>query len=362
MTAKVHIVQNTQNLAQNNGSPLKSGTVVNGRVLTANGGSSYTVSLAGQKIDVQSSLPLKAGQVFTAKIEVFSNTVSLKLIHSNSSQNLSNADSSKNLLQSMNLPAVKEALNLVIFALESGIKPESEKFLRSLARGKSKQNSTVDEEKAQTALLLEEKGIRADSNSIEKIAGYLGERGGKGQQKNHNQQNDKQKFLQKTNDEKKDYQIDSSDIKEYFSELDYYGSKNHCGVLTLFNSLKNSQNSDMHWAVFPFEWSFKDFNGVIRVLFSPSEKKLKKMIIDLANSTTFYKFVIYLKNGKVDSLKMGVGKGGGAEASLELKAQLKDFFKVRAGLPADRVDSVNFDELSGYGAENDFIPVFEGEA
>ena len=84
---KVSVIQGQFSQNRTNLALLRSGSVVTGRVLSKNGSSSYTLSLAGQKIEVHSQASLQEGLVFRAKVSLSGNQVQLSLLQEANAQN-----------------------------------------------------------------------------------------------------------------------------------------------------------------------------------------------------------------------------------------------------------------------------------
>ncbi|MGI5059052.1 hypothetical protein [Treponema pectinovorum] len=353
MSSNVRIVNESLSSLQKSNSHLVNGSIVNGRVISAKGDDSYVLSLCGKKIEVQSNILLKEGTPFRARLEVRQNTVFIKLIsdfkdkNSQSAQILkfnSNEKNYSSLLQDLGLPLVPESFKLVQFALSMGIKLESPKLRKALLAGDDGNEKSL--EKSQTALLLTEKGIDFSDKTVEKI-----------QQSFYGQKKDDEKD-QKTLENKKTKikKTEKEDIKNYLEQADDASKNAQIGLLTLFNSIKAKDTDKLHWIVLPFEWDYRKFSGVIRVLYSEDEKNFKKLVVNCDNSVKFYSFVLYFGKGRVSRVKVAA-KDDFSQTSKEfLHAKFEELFGE-----AD-FEVVEFEKLEGFTTDEDIFTFFRGEA
>ena len=167
--------QNTANVAV-----LRAGSVVQARVLSHDSNDFYTISLAGQKINVKSETHLQIGSVISAKVVLKGESFLLSLINEN-------ADSGE-ILQKF---SVQKELSpqLSLFLSSLGFEPNAESFkilqfmqqvgmkINVPQAKKSLKNAENNEEKAQLSLLLEEKGIRSSDERVNAIIGKKGDEG-----------------------------------------------------------------------------------------------------------------------------------------------------------------------------------------
>lgn len=348
MQTKIHIVQQSDTVSQNHPQPLKSGSTVNGRVIANLGANQYSVSLAGKTITVSSSVELKAGQVFTAKLLLQNNTTILKLLPGSSS---SQGPDAQSLLKSLGLPVNAQAFNLIQFALSQGLKIDSPRFNKILSRTREK-DGQMNSDRAETALLLEEKGMEFNDAVIESVLS-----GGQGSDHNHRQNQPSQNA-----DDSKEEAVKQS-VESYAKELAEASENNRPGPLTLFNSIASKQNNGEHWIVLPFEWDFKNARGVIRVLRDLNRNSLKKLIIDCGIYEKNFKFVLYFTTKELKSVKCGFNTiSNGTNTSVVIGQEQIMHLAQQLGLNSDCVQVVDYDEMSAYDAEDSAIPVFEGEA
>ncbi len=356
MNSNVRIV-NAQNISlTSHNTLLRSGDVVNARVISHQGSSSYVLSVGGQKINVQSQIPLKEGAVFKAQIFTDKNTVQLKILEpaqntnevftfSNSNFNAEDAGISKMLLN-LGLPVCAESFKLVQFALSLGIKIQPSKLAKIIKKTNAQDSKTL--EKAKISILLEEKGVNATENAVEKIFSEF-------YKKNEQKNEDKTDFQQQKN-LKKSEMLKKDDIQDYFKQVEEASLNRNPGELTLFNSILPAKKGGAHWIVLPFEWNYKKFAGVIRVLFSENGKNLQKMLINCKNSLNSYLFVLYLKDNKVTSVKIGVKNTFDFKTVDFIKNVLKNTFSDCM------VELVQFSETDCFDTESFALKTFEGEA
>lgn len=348
MQSKVHIVQQSGSISQNQAPSLKAGSTVNGRVIANLGSNQYSVSLAGKTITVSSSVELKAGQVFTAKLLLENNTTVLKLLPNTQG---SQGPDAQALLKSLGLPQNVQAFNLIQFAISQGLKIDSPKFNKILNRTKEK-DGAMNSDKAETALLLEEKGIEYNDAVIESVLS-----GGQGSDRNPSQN----QSFQNEDNPKED--VDANSIEIYAREIVNASENGRAGPLTLFNSLVTKHNNGAHWIVLPFEWDFKKACGVIRVLWDLNRNSLKKIKIECRICEKYFKFVLYFSAKELKSVKCGFNTiSNGTNTSVVIGQEQIMHLAQQLGLKTDCVQVVGYDEMSAYDAEDSAIPVFEGEA
>ena len=351
----VHIINNAQNVNSHSQPQLHDGSIVKGRVLSHNGGNSFTVSIAGHKIDVQSSVNLVAGKEFTAKLLVKDNTLNIKLLSQRSSNgsfqkirgevfNKDNPLQAK-LLLNLGLPVNEAGFRLVQFAMNMGLKLDGTKLRQAYNRSKNTEGK-ADEEKAQVSLLFDDKNITAGDRAVEKVLGRNQEQNKQG--KNRSRE-DSSPELKKSEEE---FQLtDEKTVKSFFESADKAARSSIAGELTVFNTVKGRLSSG-HWIILPFEWSFNDSAGVIRVLFDDDEKKLIKTVIDCQNVTSKFKFVIYFKDRLVNSIKMGIERQGVSDSDADLPSLLKDvLIKSGCALQNLNVELLELEQLSGFVPE-----------
>lgn len=361
MMNKVSVIQGQISQNKANFAVLRSGSVVTGRVLARNGDGSYSVSLAGQKISVRSETPLKAGSLFSAKVSVKGEVVTLSLVKENvSSEILQKIGGSSqispqlaNLLTSLGFEPNAESFKILQFMQQLGMKidvPEAKKAL------KRAENSENKEEKAQVSLLLDEKGIASDEEKIEAVIGQNGKNsGGKDsdREKGNPQKQNKQPQIKNTESLKKS-------VRSYFDSVDSASLSHKAGILSAFNTVLSSPSKNpplKHWILLPFEWNFNNYAGDIRLLFDSDLKNLEKVIVRLENESKKRVFVLFYKGGKVASVKFA--------SSVESdSAETKAFSSLICMALGNKVDvsSMNIDELKGFCSDDEKFALLDGRA
>lgn len=355
------------NLSQNlrNVSVLRSGTVVTGRVLASNSNGTYTLSLAGQIVEVKSEAKLSVGQTFKAKVSIENNHVALSLVQDSkdssemvqqfkfSGQNLS--PQLQNFLSSLGFEPNAESFKILQFMQQLGMKIDVESAKRALAKQRPFEKESS--QKSQLALLLDEKGIDSGEETVNAVLGH----GKQNQEENRhgkNQQNHEE--LQQKHPEgliSGKNKITASEIKKFFESVDSASVSNEPGILSAFNTILSAGDKMpplRHWLIFPFEWDFNAYHGNIRLLFDPELKKLEKAVIDLKNPEKKYIFVLYYKNNEVGSIKFSSDSSSiaaGGSSTKFLRSLLPERIKIEA---------VDFDSLTGFCCDDEQISVLNG--
>lgn len=358
MSSNVRIVsENLSQLAKSQFS-LHSGSLVNGRVLKAKENNTYVLSLGGKKIEVRSNLLLKEGMNFKARLEVNGSTLFIKLdtpLKGDVSKSVSLSKFNPNdkilssILQDLSLPLIPESFKLIQFALSMGIKLDSQKLKKALLSGDDGQKKSL--EKSQTSLLLEEKGFGISFKVVEGVAQGFYNREKKDfqteQDKKHSEQPDKKQQVEK---------IKTEDVKDYFEQVEQASQNNRLGSLTLFNSVVAKKGFGQHWLVLPFEWEYKNFTGVIRVLLSDGGKSFKKIVLNCENSVKTCTFVLYFIGNKVTSIKAAFGGGFNLTNLNFLQSKIDELFN------GVNFEFAEFEELEGFATDDTVLPLFRGEA
>jgi len=325
-------------ISQNTTSGIKEGSVVNGRVLSSNGNGSFTVSLAGQKINVSSQANLIPGQTFQAAINIHDGKVLLKLIQTlpeSKTMQFFPADlDSKNppqtlvnYLNGLGLPADSASMKLLQFLQDSGFKFDSSRLRKILSKNQKAQDKT---EKNQLSLLMNEKGIEGDFQPVNAVI-----------------YNDQQHNRQK-NEENNQPHTDEEAVKDYFKQVSE-NCNNRNGVLTLFNSLSEGEN---HWIILPFEWPLQNSNGVIRMLFNKKAKSLNRLIIDCNGNMKKHKIVLNYSNNSVKSVKFSSEPEVSFEKREQLCNMLTAVFQDKLNCSDVKVDYVQYETVEGFAPEN----------
>ncbi len=382
-----HFSQNRTNIAV-----LRSGTVVTGRVLERNADGSYSVSLAGQKINVKSESPLQIGGVFSARVNLKGESVELSLVKENvSSEILQKFGGSSeispqvaNLLASLGFEQNSDSFKILQFMQQIGMKFDVDSAKKALKQAKK---SSDKEENAQISLLLEEKGIKANDERVQAVSG----RKKQGESDKRKDENEKQGNLEvrnekagagreqeKISNEKfaisnylgkdvheeekilKAGRLSCVSVKDYFSQIDEAASSHDFGILTAFNSVLSSSQKNpplRHWIMLPFEWNFRAYTGNIRLLFDSELKNLEKVVIDLKNPAKNHIFVLYYKNAEVSSVKFASDTEFSDSQKSHLCEVLSSMLSKKISVKIE-----DFASLKGFCAEDEQFSFLDGSA
>ena len=353
MTAQVHVVQGQISQNVRNASVLRNGAVVSARVLSSNGGGSYTVSLAGQMIDVKSNSTLVAGQVFQAKVKIAGNQVLLSLVQDSKMESgeivqkfggssASLSPEIQSFLSSLGFEPNAESFKILQFMQQIGMKIDAEGAKKALAKAKHDENKS--EEKSQLSLLFEHKGILVDEGKVNAVFDRNSENKNESRQQHKN--HDEKEFLQ--------------NVKKYFDSVDSAADSHEAGILTAFNTILSSGKKSpplRHWLVFPFEWNFSNYSGNIRLLFDSDLKKLEKTIVNLKNPEKKHIFVLYYKEGALDSVRFSSDSVRSKNESAYMEGLLSSMLPEGV-----KVEFAEFNSLKGFCSENEKISMLDGIA
>ena len=274
------------------------------------------------------------------------------------------------LLAFLGLPAEAESFRLLQFAQAMGMKIDSRQLRKALAA--AKQNG---EGGAETALVLDEKGLDASGEAIRAVADGMsgkGQMGGRRDESGDSTRMDAdgrgwdadggdgagdcgddvdgvrgeraegERLGDSTrmdadgrgwdadgSDGASDCDDDCDGVKRFFGEVDEAAERQRVGALTVFNSLRGGDEASdgARWVLLPFEWR-DDYRGVIRILPEKNQKKLRQIIINAKNLHTSWNFVVYCKQGKIDSVRFSRFPliGDGTKLAEELKKILLPSF------------------------------------
>jgi hypothetical protein len=342
------------------GSVLRSGTIVSGRVIAKNADGSYSVSLAGQKINVKSESPLQTGGIFSARVSIKGGSVELSLIKENLSPEILQkfGGSSEispqvaNLLSSLGFEADSESYKILQFMQQIGIKFDVDSAKKALRQAKK---SSDNEEKAQISFLLEEKGIKSTDERVQAVMG-----------RNHQNENRKEQEKSENRagesgkEKRKIEEWNSGLVKSYFSQVDDASSSHDYGLLTAFNTVLASSKKDVplrHWIILPFEWDFRAYTGNIRFLFDSELKNLEKIIVNIENPEKKHIFVLEYKGTELCSVKFASDSEFSDFQKSRLCEVLSSMFNKKIS-----VEVKDFASLKGFCAEDEQFSFLDGRA
>lgn len=320
---------------------LVEGSIVFVRVLKNNGGNAYTVSFAGERFSIQSEIPLKEGVTFPAKITLSGEKILLvRQKESNPQTALPEKGSplfDKNgKILNVALASYLENLKLIpdetSYALLNQIKLLGMKFdshlvkkMRLIARN----SKSGEKNAAETALVLEKKGIASDAKTIEAIT-KCGEKSD--EPEGHTFENNAAKItiLSDTEDSlekniktafEKYIQALIGKIGNNLSNNSPHNTQklqnnsetkkrtNQNGILALFNHTGFNLKSPLFfgsWIKIPFELERcgskkqrrAEISGAISLFIHPLKKSTEKCIVKVNYNDKNYAFSLSFKNGR----------------------------------------------------------------
>jgi len=377
---KVSVIQGQNSQNRTTVAVLRSGSVVTGRVLARNADGSYSVSLAGQKLNVKSESPLQIGGIFSARVSLKGESVELSLIKENVFPDILQkvGGSSEispqvaNLLSSLGFEPNAESFKILQFMQQIGMKFDVDFAKKAL---KQARNSENQEEKSQISLLLEEKGIKSSYERVQTIIGR-NHQGESEKRKDENGKREVENGKRKTETGKLEkllgkislvgdkslrgvkFSLDL--IKAYFSQVDSASLTREVGVLSVFNTVLSSSEKDVplrHWIMLPFEWNFRSYIGNIRLLFDSELKNLEKVVVNLENPEKKHIFVIDYKKGKADSVRFSSDSPLSDSKKSYLCGLLSSMFEQKIDVSLE-----DFDSLKGFCAGDERFSLLDGSA
>ena len=277
------------------------------RVLAAEGGGRYTVSFAGRRFSVLSRQALGIGSAFRADVKVEKGQVLLvprrlspfsaafpeggsagdaEGVRRFSSLHEVGGEKLSAFLEQLGLPFDDVSFRSVQFFQENGIRFDGRLALK--ARAIAKRFKGREEDAAEIALFLLQKGLEADENMVLYLLDILN---GK-QNSNENSSGSFSELAQNEGGSAGDFLPFVYENASKLLSLPF-------GLLSFLNHYKSE---DKHWLVLPFEYCINStcFNGVIRLFINLEEKKTEKMLISAFSSVRNYYFVISFK-GKTNT-------------------------------------------------------------
>jgi hypothetical protein len=301
---------------------LREGSSVFVRVIAQTGPRTFTAGFAGGRYTVDSDLALKPGMTFTAELRLKDGKVMLvpQLLSETGQQFVQNipADVSAGIELSPQLKAyfislglVPDSITLRLFQqmIQLGSKFDAQ-FMQK-ARLLAKRFPGSEEEAADAALVLEQKGIRADVDTITELFCNF-EFSGEQQQKKEEEQKRNISHIVTTDhcgteDDVCNADIDSivAEVKSFFTSVlsgkSLMYQQNTSGLLTVFNHLRtaHAESGDGSWLQIPFEFSteMKKYSqlsgkGIFRFFTGQNEGKYKKSTIKIDFHLKSYFFVL----------------------------------------------------------------------
>lgn len=291
------VVQTTALSKVNGNSSLREGSSVFVRVLKNNGKNSYIVAFSGGRFAIKSEVALKEGAGFFAKIKLADGKIVLQKINPSASEKtgLQKLDQAQQKSFFQNLGLIPDNISYTLFQQMKQLGVRLEQRLFNKARSVSKDFKGSEIEAAETAFILEEKGISAGKDSVKAVMG------GKG---------DFIFLVEPGNTEEPD--CNSNPFEEFFKRIlcSETELKNSAGVLTVFNHLGFSfekPETSGSWIKIPFVFSTEDHegSGSFCAFLSNFSKNMESANIDFNIDEVKYYFSFSLKDGKLSYLRTG---------------------------------------------------------
>ncbi|MCR5724521.1 MAG: hypothetical protein K6G80_05480 [Treponema sp.] len=347
-SGQVHRVQ--AGISQSRSASLREGAVVQARVLSHDGGSSYTVSIAGRKLQVRSEQPMTAGQVFSARIQLKGEEIALVL--QSTADALPPERQLQALLSSLGLPENTEAFRLVHFAQALGIRLKPEQLRKAYALSLR----FSDSEAAELCLILDDKGLESSDEAVQSVLDGRGENSRRQKRRQESEdsgadQQDKERrgsrncYRQSSGKGSKQGGNDrdfpppaeaelvpdvqpslpaeasgeltgdfvcqgilsnpEQFVSEYVSSADASSSLNAPGAMTVCNQIarkRNVEDAHRHLIQLPFVWDYAGYEGVILLLWDADSKKLCRITIHMQNHMEKKHFVVYYYNQRISRI------------------------------------------------------------
>ena len=319
MSEPLHFIR-TENIprSETGSAPLKNGDSVFVRVLSQNANGSYTVSLLGNRVNVESQRPLMQGESFHAKL-TFSKDGQIFL---SPEAPLTESEATKagagvsapgllpdgrpdstlaSILLSQGLVPDAASVRLLQFFQQTGMRIDTNLLQRARLialrfPGKEKKASEI-------AALLLSKGITPTDEAIKELLSLLDSESGTFSQ-NESQQNNQQNNQSENQNEKKKEEDSSQNklslfVKKLFPKGIQGGSE---GLLTMLNQIKGSSS---HWFFLPYTCNNGgvESSGIIRLLLNMDTKVTEKVEINYKNSSLEAFFVLYYSESKVKEVR-----------------------------------------------------------
>lgn len=351
---------------------LKEGGSVLVRILKDSGNGRYIASFAGGRYSIASKEKLAPGSTFMAKLSINNGKLNLSKIPS-AAQTLNNVSdrpvvqsSSQmtpqvaELLMSLGLPQDGISKMLVQTLVGSGAKINLDRINK--ARNMALNFPGQEEEAAEAAMILMEKGIEATVENIRDVMTGFSLSGGI-------TENSSELEIS----EKSDREIEflAKEIREFFEALLTDGSTERGpGFLTVFNHAVSFEKENKgnkgpgdevnHWILVPFEFEFEKAKkpvpgtGVFRVFLDVSKKNVQKSVINFYIDGEIWTFVVNFSNKGLERVKFGHCPDLDAGKSARLKDSLSEYFE---NVP---VETVDFQKLCGFGSGDVMLPVAKG--
>lgn len=340
----------TQNIGSSLSSPVKDGGEVFVRVLKDNGGGSFTVSFAGNRVNVTSERSLSVGDSFKALLKVSSDGKVLlspspetPAMERNGPVDGKTSYGILNSLMAQGFTADGISERMIAFFQQTGLRVD--RNIMSKARQIARNFPGKEEAASEAAALLLEKGIEADVASVRSMLIMAFGSDGDGDRERHDGQQENQEGEPLL--ETKKLPQEDRRVKE---------------LISLVNHTKEGPR---HWVFLPYTWNMgeKEASGVIRMLLNLETNETEKIEINCKIGLKNYFFVLYYTLGKVKEVRFcSLPPLLTPDISKEEK-RLGDLFS--SGMSLGKSVPVTYSPsafIGGICADNEDFPVYDSQA
>lgn len=308
---------------------LREGDFVFVKTLKNLGGGKYTVSFAGGRFDVMSERALREGQTFRAQVSFAGGKVLLTPVQTG-------AQGGAAFLQSMGFAADGLAQRIMQFLAQSGSRLDP--ALMQKVRRASLKFKGRETEAAESALVLEEKGLDSESAALEKLMDLLDGGGdfGQGQDGSQGQEGGGRDGNGSQNGEAAQDQNDGG--RDDLQDQDAAALEGR--------DFLRAVNGKKGWAFFPYE--FLGSGGMIRMYLDREKNAAEKMIVNYKSSGANFYFAVYFNAKKEPRV---VKAWADNEAAQEKLAAALGGLKAAFGADVN-VEAARAQKVSAFGVED----------
>ncbi|MCR5766082.1 MAG: hypothetical protein K6G09_08925 [Treponema sp.] len=348
---------------------LKNGSQVLVRVLSQLPNGKYEGSVAGVRINFSSNKPLLPGSSFTANVLAKNGVIQLvpKQTGSIQPQNQQNPLQNQfqlqnNILQNQNLTSLLNSLGLPADSLSVNLLQQMQQLemkfdlsllgkIRNLAlriKGKEKLAS-------QLLMILAEKGLEADKESLEKLLNELF--GDFEEEKNHQNAQKNMMSQQKNNNQKVE-----KDEKNDYELLNDFNSKKGKWYFLPFEIINLSQAANQNQSLNQTSTQNKTQvlgKGVIKLLYNSDNTNLLMTNLSCACNNKNYLFNLFFESNKCTSLAVNISPSDESEIEKLLGSLKQSFAAKNINLDVFWADK---EKLEGSACGFESIFSVEGEA
>lgn len=347
-------------------SNIREGSTIFIRIIEQTGSNTYTAGFSGGRFSVKSNIPLEIGSSHLVKVSVNDGHIEMAVqkpsTHGAEIYNLSGGA----------LPEASMTAELSAYFTALGLAPDAT-TLRLFQQMKTlgmKYDAAVlrkawrvaqdfpghEKEAGEAALILEQKGISANADSVNALLMCLpfSEKTDGGASDGKNDEKPEAGDSASTED-----RLSPDYIKKFFlSVLDgsYFDAQNEtkeCGVISLFNSISGGNEGD--WVCVPFDFSAGesgDGSGKLRIFL---KKTAKKIAINIFFGGKKFNFVLYFNQDKCSKIDFGLPD----DVSLDERLRLQKQLEAETGI---RSEVAPYDALLGFCPDNLPVNVVRGSA